>query len=101
MQYLKNYLKQVIFALIGFGALFGYKMYNKGSSHDSMKADLVQACAKEKPCIGAVNKHFDACFEGAYSAGGRRKGSSFDQSRFLSCFNEKSGKTYFSADQAH
>lgn len=101
MQSVKNFLKKFIFGIIGVCVLFGFKMYNKGQSHDTMRAELVQACDKEKPCIKAVNKHFDACFDSAYSSGSRREDSSFDQSRFLSCFNQKSGKTYFSADLAH
>lgn len=99
MQGLKNWLKQVVFGLIAAAALLGYRFYNKGQSHDAMKADLVKMCESEKPCVAAVNRHFDACFDNAYNMGGRRKGASFDQSQFLNCFNQKAGKTYFSVGE--
>ena len=102
MQALKHFFRRFVFALIAGGALFGYKMYNKSESQSHMRADLIKMCEKEKPCISAVNKHFDSCFDGAYSAGTKRKGASFNQNTFLSCFNQRAGTTYFSvAEQAH
>lgn len=102
MQALKNWLKQAVMGLIAVAALLGYRFYNKGQSHDTIKADLVKMCEKEQACVSAVNRHFDACFDTAYSMGGRRKSASFDQNQFLNCFNQKAGKTYFSvADTAH
>jgi hypothetical protein len=102
MQALKGYFKQLMFGLMAAAVLLGLKVYNKGQSHDNMKADLIKMCESEKPCIKAVNKHFDSCFDSAYKTGGRRKADSFNQGQFLSCFNQRAGKTYFSvAEHAH
>jgi hypothetical protein len=44
--------------------------------------------------VADVRKHYDACFEAAYKAGGGR-GSRLDVDRLVRCVNARSGVPYF------
>jgi hypothetical protein len=86
-------------ALIGVLAILGLRLYGKASAHDDVKARLVELCATDAECLADVQKHYDACFESAYGAGGRRASSRVDVDALVRCVNSRSGVPYFAVYQ--
>ncbi len=68
--------------------IFAFKMYNKSSSHDEIKAGLVSGCDEDAACIAAVEENFDRCYEEHYSLGSRRRSGGLDGAEFIKCFND-------------
>jgi hypothetical protein len=89
--------KRLLAGLVAAAALIGMKFYNKASTHDDVKARLVELCAGDAECQAAVNTHFEACFESSYKMGGRRQSSRLDVDAFVKCVNTKAGQPYFVA----
>jgi hypothetical protein len=92
-------MKRAIGSLVMFGALIGFKFYNKSASATDTKAHLIKVCEAEKACEDAVNTHFDACFESAYNMGGRHRSSSLKGAELVKCINSRGGKPYFTYDE--
>jgi len=92
-------MKRAIGSLVMFGALIGFKFYNKSASASEVKTHLIKVCDAEKACEDAVNAHFDACFESSYSMGGRHRSSSLKGEELIKCINSRSGKPYFTYDE--
>ena len=82
-------------ALLGVAAILGMRFYSKTSAHDDVKARLVSLCSTDAECLADVRKHYDACFEAAYRAGGRRAASRVDVDALVKCVNARSGVPYF------
>jgi hypothetical protein len=81
-------------ALLGVLAILSMKFYSKASAHEDVRARLVSLCAADTECVADVRKHYDACFEAAYQAGGGR-GSRLDVDALVRCVNTRSGVPYF------
>jgi hypothetical protein len=86
-------LGQVVLGIAIAGGSIYYKMGAKEETQAQLKTQMVELCAKEDSCLAAVNQYYDSCFEAHYQI--KRRGSSFDQTQFLNCFNEKSGQQLF------
>jgi hypothetical protein len=83
--------------LIGLGV--GFKAMGKANAAKDVKAKLMAICADEQDCKGAVNAHFDACFDKHYSMGGRRQSSRLNGEEFTRCMNQKAGTDYFAYEE--
>jgi hypothetical protein len=81
-------------ALLAVVAILGMRVYSKASARDDVKARLVSLCAADAECVADVGKHYDACFEAAYEAGGGG-GSRLDVDALVRCVNARSGVPYF------
>jgi hypothetical protein len=81
--------------LLGVAAILGLRFYSKASAHDDVKARLVALCATDAECVADVGKHYDACFESAYKAGGGRTSYRVDVDELVRCVNTRSGVPYF------
>lgn len=86
-------------ALLGVVAVLGMKCYTKASAHEDVRARLVTLCATDDECVADVRKHYDACFEASYHAGGRRSASALDVDDLVRCVNTRSGVPYFAVYQ--
>ncbi len=82
-------------ALLGVVAILGMKFYSKASAHDDVKSRLVSLCATDAECVADVRKHYDACFEAAYRAGGGGRSYRLDVDALVRCVNTRSGVPYF------
>jgi hypothetical protein len=82
-------------ALLGVVAILGMRFYSKASARDDVRARLVSLCATDTDCLGDVRKHYDACFESAYKAGGSGAASRLDVDGLVRCVNTRSGVPYF------
>jgi hypothetical protein len=83
-------------SVFGIALVLGLKFYNKGATHDEVRAQLLDVCGKrDKPCVSAVKKHFDACFADNYDIGTSRNAGHLNEDAFLRCFNERSGTPVF------
>ena len=87
-------VKKIGGGIVAAALILGLKFYNKSSSQDDMKAQLVKLCEGDSGCLANVNEHYTSCFDDNYRM--KRRGSGLNMSGFLSCFNQKSGKQYFS-----
>ncbi len=85
-------------ALLGVVAILGMKLYSKASAHEDVMARLVSLCAADAECVADVRKHYDACFEAAYKAGGGG-GARLDVDALVRCVNTRSGVPYFAVYQ--
>lgn len=77
------------------GVIFGWKFYNKFNTASEVKGKLLAVCEDNSQCVGAVNKHFDTCFEAHYNLGGRRRSGYLKGAPFTDCLNAKAGTVYF------
>jgi len=84
--------------LLGVVAILGMRFYSRTSTHDDVKARLVQLCESDSECLADVEKHYDACFGSSYK-GGRRPPSSLDVDALVKCVNTRSGVPYFAVNQ--
>lgn len=91
--------KRILGALVGVAVLIGMKFYNKSSSHDEVRARLVELCAGDASCGRAVEQHFESCFDASYKLGGRRQSSHLEAEQLVSCINSRSGKEHFTFDK--
>ncbi len=82
-------------ALLGVLSILGVQFYSKASAHDDVRARLVSLCATDEECVADVRKHYDACFEATYKAGGSRAASRVDVDGLVRCVNTRSGVPYF------
>jgi hypothetical protein len=96
--FVKRFGSRVVFGLLGAGALIGYKFYQRGQSHDEVKAELVKICEEDAACQAAVNAHFDACHEEAFRLGGRRSSAELDTGALTRCINTAAGDDIFSVE---
>jgi len=80
--------------LLGALAILGMRFYSKASAHEDVQARLVSLCAADAECVADVRKHYDACFEAAYKAGGGA-GWRLDVDALVRCVNTRSGVPYF------
>jgi hypothetical protein len=81
-------------ALLGVVAILGMKFYSKASAHEDVRARLISLCAADAECVADVRKHYDACFEATYRAGGSGA-SRLDVDALVRCVNTRSGVPYF------
>lgn len=80
---------------VAVGLVVGWKFYNKFSMTGQVREQLLSACAEESQCVGAVDKHFQSCFDTHYSFGGRRQAGYLKGDPFMDCLIEQSGASYF------
>jgi len=59
-----------------------------------MKAQMLEMCGGEAPCVAAVQQHAETCFNSHYRMGRRSQGVKMDE--FVACVNERSGTEFFS-----
>jgi len=81
-------------ALLGVAAILGMRFYSKTSAHDEVMARLVSLCSTDAECVADVRRHYDACFEAVYKAGGGGA-SRLDVDALVRCVNTRSGVPYF------
>jgi hypothetical protein len=93
-----NTLGKIVGGAVVVAAVVGMKMHNKGATEREARETLRNLCAGEAACLEAVETHFDACFESAYSMGSRRRSASFDGQEMVQCINTKSGVEHFGWD---
>jgi hypothetical protein len=79
-------------------AVLGFKTYDKVSSNEAMRQKLVSLCEQDKECEGAIEDHFDTCFDETYDISGRRASGHVRMRDFLACFNAKVGTTVFAVN---
>jgi len=84
--------------LLGVVAILGMRFYSRTSTHDDVKARLLQLCGSDAECWVDVRRHYDACFESSYK-GGRRPSTSLDVDALVKCVNTRSGVPYFAVNQ--
>jgi hypothetical protein len=91
--------KRLAGALVAVVAILGMKFYTKTSTHNEVKARLIELCAGDAECVAAVDQHYDACFDASYKMGGRRQSSRLDVDAFVKCVNSRSPQPYFVVDE--
>lgn len=80
---------------VAVGLVVGWKFYNKFSTAAKVRETLLSACAEDSQCTGAVEKHFQSCFDANYSWGGRRQAGSLSGDKFTDCLREQAGAPIF------
>jgi hypothetical protein len=93
-------MKRLAGALIGVVAIAGMRFYAKASTHEDVKARLIELCEGDAQCQTAVQTNYDPCFEAAYKLGDRRDASKFDSKAVVTCVNRRSGEEYFTVADA-
>lgn len=93
-------LQRLLYGLVAVVIAVSFKLCNKSSDHDNLKADLIKICDEDSECIATVEEHYDNCFESHYSLGGRRRAAHLNQDQFLACFNQHAGKPFFARIQS-
>ena len=88
-------MNRLVGALLAVAVIFGMKFWNKQSTYKETKAKLVALCEGDATCASSVDRDFDACFESAYSMGGKRQGGKLGADSLVQCLNSKSGEKYF------
>jgi hypothetical protein len=88
-------MRRLAGAVVAVVAILGMKFYNKASTHDDVKARLVELCAGDDACQAAVRQHYEACFEASYKLGGRHQSSQLDTPALVKCVNSRAGEDYF------
>jgi hypothetical protein len=91
-------MKRLAGLVVGVAVIASLRFYNKASAHDDVRARLIELCAGDAQCQGAVQAHYDGCFDSAYG-GGSRAASRLDASALVSCVNKRSGEEYFTVDE--
>ena len=84
--------KRILLAIPLGAAAFAWQTYDRGKEAQSTKADMIQQCGDDKPCVAAVEQHADACFKDNYKMG-KRSGIRTDA--FVKCINERGGSEFF------
>ena len=92
-------MRRLLGALVAVAAVLGGKYYGKSSTHDEVKARLVELCEGDEACRAAVAAHFEGCFDSAYTMGGRRTASRLDLDGLVACVNRESGERYFAVNK--
>jgi hypothetical protein len=92
-------MKRLAGLVVGVAVIASMKFYNKASAHDDVRARLIELCAGDAQCQGAVQTHYDGCFDSAYGVGGSRAASRLDASVLVSCVNKRAGEEYFTVDE--
>jgi hypothetical protein len=90
-------MKRLAGLVFGIAVIASMKFYNKASAHDDVRARLIELCAGDGQCQGAVQANYDGCFDSAYGAGSSRA-SRLDASVLVACVNKRSGEEYFTVD---
>jgi hypothetical protein len=90
-------MRKVLGIVIAIAVVFGIRLWSKSNAESTVRQRLVEVCEGEAPCVAAVEKHFDACFEQSYSMSRRR--SRLDNDKLVTCINDRSGAEWFSADE--
>jgi hypothetical protein len=88
-------MNRLVGAVLAVGVILGMKFWNKQSAYKETKARLVSLCEGDAACVSSVGRDFDACFESAYSMGGKRQGGKLGAENLVRCLNQKSGEQYF------
>ena len=91
-------MKRLAGALIGVAAIAGMRFYAKASTHEDVKARLIEMCSGDAQCQTAVQTNYDPCFEAAYKLGDRRDASRFDSNALVTCVNRRAGEEYFTLE---
>jgi len=89
-------LRKVGGIVLAIAVIVGMKMYSKQSTSKEVKAELVKLCEGDAKCVAAVDTHFEGCFDGSYSMGGRRRSAKLNSDALVSCVNQRAGVEYFS-----
>ena len=88
-------LKQFAGIVVMLAFVLALRHWNRSSTHDGLKSDLLDQCEGDQSCVGAVHSHFEACFSDHYRTG-RGSDNGMDQEGFLRCFNDRAGHQHFS-----
>jgi hypothetical protein len=88
--------KKIAIAIPFAGAFLGWQYYTKGQEAKQMKAQMIEMCGGEAPCVAAVEQHAETCFNAHYRMGRRSQGVKMDE--FVACVNQQSGTQFFSAE---
>ncbi len=91
--------QKIIIGVIGAAIFFGFKFYRKNQYAQEMKATIANLCGDNQDCLEDLDLYFKTCFDRNYSIGGKRRGASFKTNRFVTCFNQMSGKLHLSTDE--
>jgi hypothetical protein len=86
--------KRMAIAIPFAGAFLGWQYYTKGQEAKQMKAQMIEMCGHEAPCVAAVERHAETCFNAHYRMGRRSQGVKMDE--FVACVNQHSGTEFFS-----
>lgn len=62
---------------VAVGLVVGWKFYNRFSMAANVRQIFLAACAEESQCTGAVDQHFQSCFDANYHWGGASPSGSF------------------------
>ncbi|ABW28133.1 hypothetical protein [Acaryochloris marina] len=76
---------------VAVGLVVGWKFYNRFSMAANVRQIFLAACAEESQCTGAVDQHFQSCFDANYHWGGRRQAGHLNGNKFTDCLREKAG----------
>jgi hypothetical protein len=92
-------MNRLVGAIVAVIAILGMKFYNKASAHDDVQSRLVELCGGDAACQGAVQAHYDACFDSAYKMGGKNRSSKLDLNVLVRCVNDRAGEEYFTVSE--
>jgi hypothetical protein len=82
----------LLIGLVLIGAVFGYKYWNKSSTSDEVKQDVLKAFSAfedQKLIRSLVDKHHDECFDACYTMGGRRRSAKFDSDQYIQMMSQR------------
>ena len=92
---IRDSIKRIGFAALGVSAALGFQFYDKTSTANKTKKEMLSICSTDSSCQNAVNTYFKECFGSSYRMGSRRRRSSLNTSKLSSCINKNSGVAYF------
>ena len=88
-----SWTKKILIAIPLAGAFIGWTYYQKSSERKEMRANMLTMCEGDAPCVAAVEKYADACFDDHYRMGRHSQGVLMDE--FVACVNKNSGTEFF------
>lgn len=86
-----NLLKGALSTIIVLAIVIGFRFYNKNTSYNDVRAQMLEFCQGVSKCEAILKEHFDTCFDDSYSMGSRRRSGGLDSQSFVECINGKSG----------
>jgi hypothetical protein len=92
-------MNRLLGAVLTLATVFGIRAYNKQAAASEIKTRLVTLCEGDSACAAAVETHFDACFDGAYTLGSRSQDAQKIARSLVTCLNQKAGEEYFVASK--
>jgi len=84
--------KRFLLAIPLGAAVLGWQTYDRSKEAKSTKAEMLQQCGDDKPCVAAVEQHAEVCFKDNYKLG---NSSGLRTDAFVKCINDRSGGQFF------